>query len=305
MHVVSPMGKREWAFLLCLSVLWGGSFLFAGLAVRELGPLTVVLGRVSVAGLVLFAVTKSRGLVVVQGARDVRDYAVMALLNNVVPFSLIFWSLQHIGAGLAAIFNATTPFFTVLLAQALTDDEKITSGKVTGVLIGLCGVSVLVGAQALRGVGEDVLPSLACLGAAVSYAASSIWARRFRSKPLTVPATGQLLAATVILVPVVALAEAPWRGAMPSLQAGAALVALAVLSTALAYILYFRILRTAGATNLTLVTLLIPATAAVLGWLVLDETLSVEAFAGMGLIALGIAAIDGRPAAFLRGRAHA
>ncbi|ESR26471.1 DMT family transporter [Lutibaculum baratangense] len=303
MHKVQPMGTAEWTFLLLLSLLWGGSFLFAGLAVREMGPLTVVLGRVAIAGLALLVATKLRGSKVVERPRDVFDYVVMAVLNNVIPFSLLFWALQHIGPGLAAIFNATTPFFAVIFAQILTDDEKINTGKVMGVVIGISGVATLIGAKALHGVGDELLPSLACVGAAIAYAVSSIWARRFRSKPLTVPATGQLLSATVILVPIVVAVERPWLGDVPSGVAIGALLALALASTALAYLLYFRILRTAGATNLTLVTLLIPASASVLGALFLDEALGPEAFVGMALIALGIAATDGRPAAWLGRRA--
>ncbi len=297
---VVPMGPREWALLLTLSVLWGGSFLFAHVAVAEMSPLTVVFGRVAVAGACLLAVGRLRGLVVPRRLRDVRDFAVMGMFNNVVPFTLLFWALQHIEAGLAAILNATTPFFTVLLAQVLTDDEKINPGKVAGVVLGISGVSLLIGVQALDGVGDDLLPSFACLGAAVSYATSSIWARRFRGQPPLATATGQLVSSSLILLPIVVWVDRPWQGDMPGAAALASLVALAVVSTAVAYILYFRILQTAGATNVALVTLLVPASAALLGWLVLGEALTPAAFLGMALIALGIAAMDGRPLARLR-----
>jgi len=228
----------------------------------------------------------------------------MGALNNFIPFSLLNWGQLHIASGLAAILNAATPLFTILLAHFLTRDEKMTVNKVTGVLAGLVGVAVMIGLDALKGVSIGVLGELACIGAAISYAGAGIFGRRFRRMGLSpaVTAAGQLTASTLLMAPVAAYVDHPWT--LPGIGAGAlaALLALALLSTALAYIVYFRILATAGATNLLLVTLLLPVGAILLGTLFLDEAMAPRHFLGMGLIALGLAAIDGRPLAMLRRR---
>jgi drug/metabolite transporter (DMT)-like permease len=291
------MSWRVWIWLLSLSVLWGGSFFFAKLALAALGPFTVVFCRVALAALALNLVRPQR--------RDApwQTYFAMGALNNVVPFALIFWSQTHIASGLASILNATTPLFTVLVAHALTVDEKITASKVAALLVGTAGVAVLIGPSVVMAPTADVWGQLACLGAALSYAFAGIYGRRFRAMgvgPLDA-AAGQVTASSVLILPIMLIAEPPWMlEALPSLPIWAALAGLALLSTALAYVLYFRILAVAGATNLLLVTFLIPVTSILLGAVFLQERLELRHFAGMALIGLGLAAIDGRGTRLVR-----
>jgi drug/metabolite transporter (DMT)-like permease len=221
---------------------------------------------------------------------------VLALLNNVIPFSLFAWAQAEISGGLASILNATTPIWGVVVAHIFTADERATPARIAGVVLGFAGVAVMIGADLLGQIGRDVLGQLACLVATLCYALAGVYARRFRvmGVPPVAVATGQLSAATLVMLPLVLIFEPPWRAAPPSLEAWAAMIGLALLCTSLAYILYFRLLASAGATNSLLVTFLIPITAILLGALFLHERLEPRHFAGMVLIAAGLAAIDGR-----------
>jgi drug/metabolite transporter (DMT)-like permease len=286
----------EWTLLLGLSAVWGGSFFFNSVAVRELPVFTVVVARVALAALLLLAVLRLRG------ERLPLDRAIwvaffgMGLLNNAIPFSLIVWGQQHIASGVASILNASTPLFGVVLAHVLTRDERMTGGKFVGVVVGFVGVAVMIGADALGDLGVNITAQLLCLAAALSYAFAGIYGRRFRAmkiSPMTT-ATGQVVASSVILLPVVMVLDQPWTLPPPSMAAIGALVGVAAISTALAYVLYFRILATAGATNLMLVTFLIPVSAILLGILFLGEVLLARHVAGMVLIGAGLASIDGR-----------
>ncbi len=289
------MALRVWLWLLSLSVLWGGSFFFAKVAVSELGPFTVVFARVSLAALALALVVPLR--------RDAPwpTYFAMGFLNNALPFSLIFWGQTEIGSGLASILNATTPLFTLVVAHVLTPDEKIDRTKVAALVIGLLGVVVLIGPSALVG-SSTMWGQAACLAAALSYAFAGIYGRRFRRMGIAPAeaAAGQLTASTVLILPIMLVVDRPWMLPPPSLTVWLALGALALLSTALAYVLYFRILAAAGATVLLLVTFLIPVPAILLGATVLGERLEPRHYVGMALIGLGLAIIDGRIAALLR-----
>lgn len=290
------MGSLEWAMLLALSVLWGGSFFFTALTVRELPPLTVVLLRVGLAALLLHAVNRLMGVAMPRDGRVWAAFLAMGFLNNVVPFCLIVWGQTHIASGLAAILNATTPLATVVVAHLLTPDEKMTGNRLAGVLVGLLGVVVMLGPSMLDGLGTNLLAQLACLAAAISYACAGVYGRRFQRMgvPPMTTATGQVTASTLLLLPVVLVVDQPWTLAAPSPTSWGAVLGIAALSTALAYVLYFRILATAGATNLLLVTFLIPVSAILLGVLVLGERLAALQLIGMALIAAGLAAIDGR-----------
>ena len=288
------LSATDWLLLVFLSILWGGSFFFAKIAVDELPPLTLALGRVGIAAALLAVLAGVAGLVAL--ARAWPAFAVLGLLNNVIPFTLIFWGQTHIPSGLASIFNATTPIFTALIAHFATRDEKLDAAKLVGVTTGFVGVVAMLGPEVLGDIGVGLWAQLACLVAAVSYAVAGIWGRRLARLPAVTVAAGQLIAASVVLAPLAMLVDRPWRLAMPSPAALAALLALAVLSTALAYVIYFRILARAGATNLLLVTFLIPVSAILLGTAVLGERLAPHHFAGMAIIAVGLAAIDGRPA---------
>jgi drug/metabolite transporter (DMT)-like permease len=297
------MNRAEWVMLLALSVLWGGSFFFVGVVIKELPPLTIVLLRVGLAAIFLNVV------VLAMGMRLPRDKSVwgaflgMGLLNNVAPFCLIAWGQIHIASGLAAILNATTPLATVVVAHFLTADEKMTGGRVAGVFFGLVGVAAMIGPEALHGLGSNVIAEVAILFAALSYAFAGVYGRRFARMgvaPLQT-ATGQVTASTLVMAPIALFVDQPWTLPSPSLAAWGAVIGIATLSTALAYILYFRILATAGATNLVLVTFLIPVSAILLGWLVLGERLDPRHFLGMALIGAGLAAIDGRLIGYVRG----
>jgi drug/metabolite transporter (DMT)-like permease len=218
------------------------------------------------------------------------------VLNNALPFCLIVWGQTQIASGLAAILNATTPLWTVLLAHALTRDERINAEKAAGVLVGFAGVAAMIGPALLAEIGADALAQLAVLAAAVSYAFAGIYGRRFRAMgvPPLVTATGQVTASTLLLLPLALAVDRPWQLALPGPTTVAAVLGFALLSTALAYVLYFRLLASAGATNLLLVTFLIPVSAILLGALVLGERLTARQLLGMALIGAGLAAIDGR-----------
>lgn len=290
------MGLAEWAMLGALSLLWGGSFLFNGILVKVWPPLTIVTGRVVLAALALWLIVRVMGVTMPKSREAWGAFFGMGILNNVIPFILIVWGQTHIASGLAAILNATTPLFGVIVAHALTADEKLTVNRVAGLLVGFAGVVTMVGPSVLGHVGSDLLGELAVLGAAVSYAFAGVYGRRFRAMglPPLVPAVGQVTASSVLLLPVALIVDRPFSLPVPGLEAWAALFGLAILSSALAYILFFRILATAGATNLMLVTILIPPSAILLAALVLGEQLAARHFIGMVLIGLGLLAIDGR-----------
>jgi drug/metabolite transporter (DMT)-like permease len=291
------MTALEWVMLVALSVLWGGSFFFTGVAVRELPPLTVVFSRVGVAALILLIIMRVLSQKVPTEPRVWVAFFGMGFLNNAVPFSLIVWGQSHIASGVASILNATTPLFTVVVAHWLTADEKMTGGRLLGVIVGLIGAAVMIGGEALRTIGVDMAAQLACLAAACSYAFAGIFGRRFRAMGVSPIATamGQVTASSLMLLPVTLMVDQPWTLAMPSGAALGALAGAATLSTAAGYILYFRILSTAGATNLLLVTFLIPISAILLGVFVLGEAFLLKHAFGMAMIGVGLAAIDGRP----------
>ena len=293
---IRSMNMLEWAMLLLLSILWGGSFFFVGVAVDTLTPLTIVALRVSLAAMALLAFLFLRGVSLPRTGHIWLAFYTMGVLNNVIPFTLIVWGQGHIASGLASILNATTPLFTVICAHFMTRDEKLTRMRFAGICTGLAGVTIMIGHEALGGLGTDVFAQLAVLGAAVSYSIAAIFGRRFKRLGIDpmVTATGQVSASASLLIPLALLFEQPWHLESPGWETWGAIVGLALLSTALAYVLYFRILSTAGATNVLLVTLLIPVSAIVLGATILGEQLAVQHYIGMGLISCGLICIDGR-----------
>ena len=298
------MQTRVWFWLLSLSVLWGGSFFFAKIAIRELGPLTVVFARVGLAALMLNLVLAVGSHSLFRSGTPWGAFLMMGALNNVLPFSLIFWGQREIASGLAAILNATTPLFTVLVAHALTHDEKVTRRKLAAVFAGLAGVIVLIGPDLLLHAAAGLKGQLACLAAALSYAFAGLWGRRFKAMGVAPieAAAGQVTSSTLLILPIMLFVERPWTlTAAPSTTVWLALAGLALLSTALAYILYFRILAAAGATNLLLVTFLIPVSAILLGSALIGERLEARHLAGMALIGLGLLLIDGRFLVLQRG----
>jgi drug/metabolite transporter (DMT)-like permease len=301
MTAVSPatngqpsMSMTNWARLLLLGAIWGGSFFFARIAVSEIQPLALVLFRVAIAAFALHVYLLARGPSFRQALPMAGSFFVLAILNNVIPFSLIFAGQTEMGAGLASVLNATTPFWTILIASVLTSDEKLSWNKLAGILLGVAGTAVMVGPGILAGLGGPVWPKFALIGASLSYAFAVIFAKRFKTLPPVLVAAGQLTASTLIMVPLVLF----WSGTADlfsaSLPVWSAVFALALLSTAFAYILYFHLIGSAGATNASLVTLIVPVSAILLGSFFLGERLeSFEVF-GMVLIGLGLVTIDGR-----------
>ena len=294
------MGAREWLLLVTLSLLWGGSFFFVELVLDALDPHSVVFWRIGPAALALVLVVCSTGHRMPVDGSTWRAFAVMGALNNVVPFTLITWGQTAIESGLAAILNATTPLFTVALAHLLTTDERLTANRMAGVMVGIAGVAVLVGPGALAGLGGDVLGQVAVLAAAVSYALAGLYGRR-RLAGLAAPvaAAGMLSVSAVMALPIALIAGAPFDFA-PDLATLGAIAGVSLVATAAAYPIYFYILAAAGATNLLLVTFLMPPGALALGVLFLGERPDPSAYAGMALIFAGLALVDGRLLRWLR-----
>jgi drug/metabolite transporter (DMT)-like permease len=298
------MVLRDWGQLLLLGAIWGGSFFFARIAVAELHPLVLVMFRVGIAALALQLYLAVRGPSFRLAFPHAGLFFLLALTNNVVPFSLIFAGQTQLGAGLASVLNATTPFWTLILANVMTSDEKLSWNKLAGIALGIAGTAVMIGPGLLAGLGGPVWPKFALIGASLSYGIALMIARRFRGVPSPVIATGQLTASTIIMIPVVLLAYGPAGLFSASAPVWTAVLALALLSTAFAYILYFNLVASAGATNASLVTLIVPASAMLLGFLFLGERMEVFEMAGVVLIGFGLLTIDGRLFASLqRGRA--
>ena len=298
------MSGQDWLLLVVLSVLWGGTFFFAKIALAEIPPMTLVLGRVWIAALTLLAVLLASGIALPSSGKVWASFFVLGLINNVLPFSLIFWGQHHmpkeIAASLASIVNATIPVFGVVIAHFLTPDEKLTPRRAIGALFGFLGVVLLLTPKLFGSVIHTdqsyTLAVLACLAAACIYVFAGLYARRFKTTgvaPLQL-AFGQLAASSVMMLSIAVIADQPWTLPMPGAAPIAALVGLAVLSTALAYVLFFDILARAGVTNLLLVAFLVPVSAILLSVLLLGEKLGIVHLAAMLLIGLGLAAIDGR-----------
>jgi drug/metabolite transporter (DMT)-like permease len=287
------MGFKEWGLIIILSILWGGSFFFVGVAVKEVPPLTIVFSRVGLASIILLGIVYLKGDKMPASPSLWGGFIILGVLNNLIPFSLIVWGQTHIESGLASILNATTPIFSVVLAHLLTREERLTTNRVSGVLIGWIGVTVLIGIESLKGFGIEVIGQIAVLGAAFSYACAAIYGRRFKDLSPLVVATGMLCSSTIMMTPLALIVDQPWN-LSPSVMTLMALFGLAAISTSLAYIIYFRVLATSGPTNILLVTFLIPLSAILLGVTVLGERLGWNAFVGMGMIFIGLIAIDGR-----------
>ncbi|MCB1395554.1 MAG: DMT family transporter [Rhodobacter sp.] len=287
------MSGADWLRLVTLSVLWGGSFFFVGVAVPHLPPFTIVLARVGLGALGLAAMLAVLRIPVPRGRAVWGALAVMGVLNNIIPFTLFVLAQGQISSGLASILNATTPLWGVLVAHVFTRDERLTPARVVGVLTGFVGVAVMMGASLGDG---TVWAQAACLAAALSYGFAGVWGRRFKRMGISPLATGfgQTAVASLVLLPLVALIDQPWTLPQPGPEVIAALIGLALLSTTIAYGLYFGLIASAGAVNAFLVTFLIPVSATALGVAFLGEALLPRHLAGMALIALGLSVIDGR-----------
>lgn len=291
--------RQSWLLLLVLSVLWGCSFFFVGVALRELPPLTLALARVVLAAALIYPVFKWQGGALPKSLSGWMPFTVMGVFNNIIPFSLIFAGQMHISSGLASVLNATTPLFTVLVLASF-GDERLILRRVIGVLIGLLGVYVLRDPDHAQSESQ-IVGMLFCLGAALSYGFAGLWGRRhFNNVPPLTTSTCQLISSSIIMAVIASAVEQPWHLPMPGLTTWAALFGLAGLSTALGYIVFFTILKRAGASNVMLVTLLMPVPAILLGVMVLSEPLALRDIAGALVIAASLLVIDGRVLGWLR-----
>lgn len=292
--LVNPrMTLRDWVLLIFLSVIWGGSFYFVGVAVKEVPPFTIVFCRVAIAALVLWVVVGLKKQPLPASVNVWGAFMVLGLLNNVIPFSLIAWGQSHIESGLASILNATSPIFSAVLAHFFTRQEKLTPRRVLGIIIGWLGVAVLFRIQVINGFGVKGLGQAAVLIASVSYALAAVFGTRLKQIPPLVTSAGMLTCSALMTLPVSLVLDRPWH-LSPDTGTMAAIFCLAAVSTSLAYLIYFKILATSGPTNILLVTFLIPVSAVFFGWLLLGEHLGKDVFIGMGMIVIGLMVLDGR-----------
>jgi len=292
------MGLKSWILLLILSVLWGGSFFFIGVAVKSLPPLTIVSLRLGFASVLLWVLLLVKGVQILEMIKHWRIFLMLGIFNNVLPFILIVWAQGHISSGVASILNATSPIFTVVVAGVFLSDEPFTKNKIMGVVCGFIGVVILLsgGFQQWHLVDSQLLAEVAVLTAALSYSIASVFGRRIsrlKIAPMQA-ATGQITVSFLLLIPFTQYFEQPLSLANPELSIWFSVLGLAFLSTVLAYVLYFKILALAGALNLMLVTFLIPVSAIFLGVTFLSETLSHQHIVGMLIIGMGLLFIDGR-----------
>ncbi len=291
------MGKSEWSMLVLLSLLWGSSFFFAKIALVDIPPLTLVFLRVLTASAALALILQMQSTKLPRGCNLWLMFICMGILNNLIPFSLFYWGQTQIGAGLASIFNAMAPLFTILVAHALTSDEHLSTNKIIGTIFGTVGVVWMIGIDIRTGTSFwIVLAMLGCLGAALSYGFASVYGRRFSAmgiSPISV-AFGQVTGSALLYLPVILMFDSPWELPLPSGQSIAAIAALGLLSTALGYVLFFHILARGGATNISLVAFLIPISAILLSSIFLGETLASNHVIGMVIIFAGLCAVDGR-----------
>lgn len=302
--VETSMSLRTWAMLGLLSLMWGCSFPFVKVALGGVPPLTLVMLRVVIAVVALTAVLAVSPEGFPCGRKIWLAFLAIGALNNVVPWSLSFWAQQSLTSSFAAIINATTPLFSVLLAPFFLADERLRANRLIGVIVGFLGVAVLIGPGALGHGAAGVLPELALLSAAVAYAFGGIVGRSYAKLGLTPlqSAHGQLAGSSVLIAPMALAYDQPWTLPMPTTTQILCVAALGLISTAVAFILFFRILARAGATNALLVTLLVPVTAFIVGAIFLGEPLELRNLAGLAFIAAGLGLIDGRPLRYVRSK---
>lgn len=287
------MAVADWIRIAVLSLVWGGSFFFVEVMLEAMPPMTSVLGRLIVGLAGLVGLLKLLGHSVRPLMTQWRSFAYIGLINNAIPFSLISFGQTEITGSLASIINASTPIMTAVVAHQLTTDERLSSRKILGIAFGFGGVLMLFGPTAMRG-GASLLGMAACLVATICYAFGSVYSKRLKSNPPMLNATGQVLYAALWMFPVVCLIDKPWNLPMPSIGPWLALMGIGLLSTTLAFFIYFRVLKSAGASNVVLVTFLVPVSASVLGIAFLGEVLAIQHILAYLLIALGLAIIDAR-----------
>jgi drug/metabolite transporter (DMT)-like permease len=293
MIITSPQQSNhavDFALLALLATLWGASYTFIKLGVATIPPITLIAARTLIAGLLLLVVMRWRGLSLPRDAASWRRFLFQACLNSVIPFTLIAWAERSLDAGLATILNSTAPVFTFLLTFAITRHEPVTVRKLFGVLAGLAGICLIVGVQALGGIGEQLVAQIAVVVATICYAGAAIFSRGFKGLDPMAPAAGSLLCGAAILVPLSLVVDRPWTLA-PSASSMLALLGLAVFSTALAFVIYFRLIQTLGSVGTTSQAYLRVPIGVALGVLSLGESLTPTAWVGLGCVVIGVAAM--------------
>ncbi len=288
------MKTRNLLLLLLLAALWGPSFLLIKVAVAEIPPITLIAGRVGLAAILLYVILRLSGGSLPRPGRIWGTLAVAALVQMALPFVLLSWAEQRIDSALAAILNSLTPLFTILLAHLLTTDDRITWAKAAGIALGMVGVLFFVAPSMQSGIQASTWGILAMIVVAASYGFAGVYTRQhLNNLPPIVAPTGQMILATLFLLPPMIIIDQPFNQPLPSLQAIGAVTALAVLGTVLAFIFYYRLLRSATASYVSMVTYLVPVIGVLLGVLILDESLSWTDYAGFGLILLGVMIVNG------------
>ena len=290
MTIARPNTGLELVLLLALATLWGASYTFIKIGVATIPPVTLIAARTLIAGAVLVVVIRSRGLRLPDDAASWRRFLTQACLNSVVPFTLIAWAERSVDAGLATILNSTSPIFTFLLTATVTRHEAVTARKLIGVIAGIAGTAAIVGTQALDGLGREVWAQLAIVVATICYAGAAIFGRGFKSLDPMMPAAGSMLCGAAILVPASLVIDRPWTLA-PSAASLAALAGLSLVSTALAFVIYFRLVQTLGSVGTTAQAYLRVPIGVGIGALILGESLTPIAWAGLVCVLVGVAAM--------------
>lgn len=280
----------ELALLLALATLWGASYTLIKIGVATIPPVTLIAARTLIAGAALVAVIRSRGTALPRDAATWRRFLFQACLNSVIPFTLIAWAERTVDAGLATILNSTSPIFVFLLTTIITHHEPVTARKLFGVVAGIAGTCLIIGVEALSGLGHELGAQLAIVAATVCYAGAAIFGRGFKSLDPIMPAAGSLICGAAILVPVSLAVDRPWM-LVPSAESILALLGLAVFSTALAFVIYFRLVRTLGSVGTTAQAYLRVPIGVAIGVLGLGETLNSTTWAGLACIVAGVAAM--------------
>lgn len=290
------MSAADWGVIMLLSLLWGGAFFMIELGLRSFPPNTLVFLRMALAVPPMLLILKVMDHRMPSDWKSWRQLFILGAINAALPFILFFWGQTRIESGLASILNATTPLWGVVTAHFLTRDEKATPARVVGVFLGLAGIVVMVGTDVLDGITNSVLAQLACLAATLLYALAAVYGRTLSQSSMTplVVATGQVITAAVIMLPIMLMVDQPWTLPAAGWDAWAGAIGLAIPSTAIAYFFYFRLIDTAGASNAMLVAFIMPVIAVILGVVALGESVEAKEIAGAALIALGLLAIDGR-----------
>jgi len=286
----TPNMAKELALLLALSTLWGASYTFIKVGIETIPPVTLIAMRTLIAGVILVAIIRWRGLRLPKDIATWRRFTIQACLNSVVPFTLIAWAERTTGAGLATILNSTTPIFAFLLTVLITRHEAVTGRKLFGVAAGLLGICLVIGIQALGGLGRELLAQLAVVAASVCYGGAAIFGKHFKGLDPMMPAAGSMLSGAAILIPVSLVVDRPWTLA-PSTASTLALLGLAILSTALAFAIYFRLLQTLGTVGTTAQSYLRVPIGVAIGALFLGETLTSTAWLGLACVIVGVAAM--------------